>query len=163
MTDDIKNETNDENQDIQYEMPSIDYDSTNVYVGKSEVHLRGVFAKKHMEFNTVVEAFPITPTFFRTKYQADPQILSYSFINEGCPCQECKKHGYVIYLPHGYASMYNHQPESNARIELNYKDLYGKIIAKKSIHKDEEIFISYPSTALFHNGVVTNHENSPRD
>jgi hypothetical protein len=163
MTDDIKNETDDENQDIQYEMPSIDYDSTNVYVGKSEVHLRGVFAKKDMEFNTIVEVFPITPTFFRTKYQADPQILSYGFINSGCPCQECKKHGYVIYLSSGYGSMYNHQPESNARIELNYKDLYGKIIAKKPIRKDEEIFISYPSTALFHNGVVINHENSPRD
>ena len=30
MTDDIKNGTDDDNQDIQYEMPSIDYDSTNV-------------------------------------------------------------------------------------------------------------------------------------
>ena len=163
MTDDIKNETDNENQDIQYEMPSIDYDSTNVYVGKSEVHLRGVFAKKDMGFNTTVEVFPITPTFFRTKYQADPQILSYSFINEGCPCQECKKHGYVIYLPHGYGSMYNHQPESNARIELNYKDLYGKVIAKKPIRQNEEIFITYPSTVLFHNGVVVNHEDHPRD
>jgi hypothetical protein len=163
MTDETKNETNDENEGVQYEMPNINYDSSNVYVGKSEIHLRGVFAKKDMEFNTAIEVFPITPTFFRTKYQADPQILSYGFVNDGCPCKECQKHGYVIYLSSGYGSMYNHQPESNARLELNYKDLYGKIIAKKHIRKDEEIFISYPSTALFHNGVVTNHENPPRD
>lgn len=163
MTDDIKNESNDKTEEAIYEMPDIAYDSSNIYVGKSEIHLRGVFAKKDMEFNTVVEVFPITPTFFRTKYQADPQILSYSFINDGCPCQECKKHGYVIYLSSGFGSMYNHQPESNARVELNYKDLYGKIIAKKFIHKDTEIFLSYPSTSLFHNGVVINHENSPRE
>jgi len=161
--DDIQNEADEKSQEMQYTMPSIDYDSTNVYVGKSDVHLRGVFAKTDMELNTVAEVFPITPTFFRTKYQADPQILSYGFVNGGCPCKECQKHGYVIYLSSGYGSMYNHQPQSNARIELNYKDLYGKIITTKRIHKDEEIFITYSSTELFHNGVVTNHENSPRD
>lgn len=163
MQEETTNISDDEQNSTQSQMPNINFDSSNIYVGKSDIHLRGVFAKEDMASNTTIEVFPITPTFFRTKYQADPQILSYGFINDGCPCKECAKHGYVIYLASGFGSMYNHQPEPNAKIELNYRDLYGKIIAKKSIRKDEEIFITYPSTFLFPNGVVVNHEDSPRD
>ena len=145
-------------------LPDIVYDNTKVYVKFSDVHGRGVFAKEPTEMHTVLEVFPITPCVFRTNYQGDPTVIHYSFINEGCPCEECKKHGPLIYLSSGYANMYNHQDgESlNARFEINFKELYGKIIATKTIKKDEEIFVNYGPNYTFPKGEITNHEDSPR-
>ena len=47
--------------------------------------------------------------------------------------------------------------------DLDFKNLYGTIKSIKEIKKDEEIVISYASTFLFQEGMVLNHENSPRD
>ena len=39
--------------------------------------------------------------------------------------------------------LYNHQDKPNAQWDFNYENLIGDLIAKKSIKKDEEIFIHY--------------------
>lgn len=144
-------------------LPAIDYDSTKVQVKLSDIHARGVFAKQDIAMKEAIEIFPLTPSSFRTKYQGDVQVLAYGFINHTCPCEECKKHGYLIYLSSGYGNMYNHQPNPNAILDLDFKNLYGTIKAIKEIKKGEEIVISYASTFLFQEGMVLNHENNPRD
>jgi hypothetical protein len=142
----------------------ITYDNTKVYVKFSDIHGRGVFAKKPIELNEIVEIFPLTPCIFRTNYQGDPTVMHYGFVNDACSCEECQKHGPLIYLSSGYANMYNHQePEtSNARLEINFKELYGKVIATKTTKIDEEIVIDYGPNYNFPKGKITNHEDSPR-
>jgi SET domain-containing protein len=149
---------------IPENLPDIKYDNTKVYVQFSDVHGRGVFAKNPIELHDVIETFPITPCLFRTNYQGDPTVIHYSFVNDACHCEECNKHGPLIYLSSGYANMYNHQdPESsNARFEINFKELYGKVIANKTIKIDEEILVDYGPHYSFPKGKVTNHEDSPR-
>ena len=141
-----------------------DFDSEGVYVKFSDINGRGVFAKETFAMHEVLETFPLTPCVFRTNYQGDPTVIHYSFINDACHCEDCKKHGHVIYLSSGYGNMYNHQDAEtcNARLEMNYKELYGQVIATKTIKKDTEVTIYYGPTFNFPKGEVINHEDSPR-
>ena len=50
----------------------------------------------------------------------------------------------------------------NPRFEINYKELYGKVIANKVIKIDEEILVDYGPHYSFPKGKMTNHEDSPR-
>ena len=162
---DNKNETTDPNNTTETNaIPDTIFTNDKVYVKFSDIHGRGVFAKKPIEGHEVIEQFPLTPSMFRTNYQGDPTVIHYSFINEACKCEECKKHGWLIYLSAGYASMYNHQDAdtSVARFELNFKELYGKVIATRTIKIDEEITVYYGPNYSFPKGEVINHEDSPR-
>tara|TARA_B100002019_G_C21167295_1_gene546539 strand:- start:490 stop:969 length:480 start_codon:yes stop_codon:yes gene_type:complete len=142
----------------------INFDSSKVCVKFSDIHGRGVFAKETFDMHTVLEVFPITPCVFRTNYQGDPTVVHYSFINDACDCEECQKHGFLIHLSSGYGNMYNHQhPENcNARLEINYKELYGKVIAIKTIRMNEEITVYYGPQYNFPEGEIIQHEDSPR-
>lgn len=146
------------------DIPNMRFENTKVYVKFSDIHGRGGFASKPIDLHEVIETFPLVPSVFRTNYQGDPVVIHYSFINDACPCEDCKKHGNVIYLSSGYANMYNHQEAeyANARFEINYKELYGKIIATKTIKIDEEIVVYYGPNYSFPEGQVINHEDSPR-
>ena len=157
----IEQTIKDQQKDEKIILPDIKYDCSKVYIKLSEVHARGVFAKEDIKYNDVIEIFPITPSYYRTKYQGDAQVIAYGFVNHACHCEECKRHGYLIYISSGYGNMYNHQPDFNASYEINFQQLYGTIRAVKPIEKDEEIFINYSSTYLFQNGLVTNYENPP--
>lgn len=147
------------NQDID-----LKFDSSKVCVKFSDIHGRGVFTKQPIELNEVIEIFPLTPCVFRTNYQGDPTVIHYGFVNDNCPCEECKKHGPQIYLSSGYGNMYNHQEAEtcNARLEIDFNELYGKVIANKTIKIDEEIVIDYGPNYNFPQGKITNHEDSPR-
>tara|TARA_Y100000004_G_C8877268_1_gene396012 strand:- start:286 stop:738 length:453 start_codon:yes stop_codon:yes gene_type:complete len=142
----------------------IHFDISKVYLKFSDIHGRGVFAKHPIDLGDTIEVFPLTPCAFRTHYQGDPTIMHYAWVRDNCPCDECKKHGFQMYLSSGYANMYNHQEpdKCNARIEIEHKDLYGKVIANKTIKIDEEIVIYYGPNFSFPKGEVINHENSPR-
>lgn len=144
--------------------PNDKFDCSKVYVQFSDVHGRGVFAKEPIDAGDVIEKFPLTPAIFRTNYQGDPVVIHYSFINDTCNTEECKKHGYMIYLSSGYSDMYNHQSAEgvNARFEINFKQLYGEVIATHTIKKDEEILVDYGPNYNFPQGEVINHEDSPR-
>lgn len=132
----------------------------HLYVQNSNVHGRGVFANKLFAKDEIIEVFPLSPLAFRTRYQGDYGILTYGFINDQCPCEECKRHGNVIYLGMGYSSMYNHQDSPNAQLSIDFSKLTGSVVALKNIEKDEEIFIEYKNTDIFPQGKVTLHEQN---
>jgi len=140
------------------------FDSSKVYVKFSDTHGRGVFAKQPIELGEKIEIFPITPASFRTNYQGDYTFIHYAFINDACKCEECKRHGYIVYISSGYANMYNHQvsPKNNAKFHLEYKELYGYVKASRTIKVDQEIFVDYGPQFKFPEGEIINHENSPQ-
>lgn len=131
--------------------------SGHIYVQNSDVHGRGVFANKLFSKDEIIEIFPLSPLAFRTRYQGDYGILTYGFINDKCPCEECKRHGNVIYLGMGYSSIYNHQDSPNAQLSIDFSKLTGSVTALKNIEKDSEIFIKYTDDHPFFNGKVMLH------
>lgn len=134
--------------------------SNQIYCQNSDVHGRGVFANKLFLQDEVIEVFPLVPLAFRTRYQGDFGIFSYCFVNEACPCEECKRHGNVIHLGMGYSAVYNHQDEPNAVMNIDYSKLIGTVQAAKNIEKDSEIFIRYKHTDLFAQGKVMLHDSN---
>lgn len=130
----------------------INYDSSLIYVASLENNNRGVFAKQNISKNTVVEIFPIVPLKFRTVYQFDANIIHYSYINDTCKCQECEKHGSIIYFPLGYGGIYNYasnNKESNISIKINYEKFYGETIAIADISKDEELISNFEESYIY--------------
>ena len=57
------------------------YHNNGLYGQNSSVHGRGVFAAKMFNIDDILEVFPLTPMAFRTRYQGDIGVLTYSFIN----------------------------------------------------------------------------------
>ena len=125
--------------------------STDLSVRPSQIHGVGVFAEKNFKTEDVIEIFPIVPLSFRTHYQGDARVLDYSAVKY-CECEECKKHGYVIFIRLGYGGLYNHQDNENADLFIDYNQFYGKCVAKKNIVAGEEIFINYGPNYVFRDG-----------
>lgn len=140
------------------------FNHTDVYVKKSGVHGLGVFANKNFKLNDIIEIFPMLPLSFRTKYQADQVVYQYAYVNYTCECNECKRHGYLIYLPMGYGNLYNHQEgtQTNAKINTYFENFYAEVVAIQPIEKDSEIFLNYGLRYLFKDGKILNHENITR-
>lgn len=128
-----------------------DCSSADLYVGNSKVHGIGVFAKKSFLPDEVIEIFPIVPLAYRTMYQGDFRVVDYCVVRQ-CDCEECKRHGLVLFLRLGYGGIYNHQDSNNAQLIMDYPNSIGKCIATKQIQKNEEIFINYGLNYKFHEG-----------
>ena len=125
--------------------------SKHLSVRPSQIHGIGVFADKDFVANETIEVFPIIPLSFRTNYQGDARVLDYSAI-KFCECEECKKHGYVIFMRLGYGGLYNHQDNNNAKLYIDYNEYYGKCVAEKDIAIGSEIFINYGPNYIFREG-----------
>jgi SET domain-containing protein len=80
---------------------------------------------------------------FSSKYHCDLQVLDYVYAKPCRPCDNCRQHGYDLYMIMGYGMVYNHQDNANANISFDYDNLYADITAIKDINQDQEIFISY--------------------
>lgn len=116
---------------------------TGVMVSASKIHGRGVFATKHFVRGDVIETFPTIPLAFRLRYVGDPVLISNTFINTLCSCNDCKAHGYQMYLGGGNSIFYNHQSDSNAELHMNWSKYYGEIRASSVIEEGTEITINY--------------------
>lgn len=116
---------------------------TGVSVRPSQINGRGVFAEKNYVRGDVIETFPIIPLAFRLRYVGDPVLISNTFINTLCACEDCKHHGYQMYLGGGCSIFYNHQRSHNAELHMNWSKYYGEIRATTVIHKQTEISIDY--------------------
>jgi hypothetical protein len=151
MVEDAKNSTP---PTMTAESKSLECSSRFVFVTKSNVHGIGVFAAKNFQTSETIETFPIVPLYFRTHYQGDIRILDYSVVKQ-CDCEECKRHGNVIYLRLGYGGIYNHQDVFNAELIMDYKNMIGTCVATKPIQVNDEIFINYGINYRFPEGKIS--------
>ena len=130
---------------------NIECSSASLYVNQSKVHGIGVFANKSFQAQEILEVFPIIPLAYRTMYQGDYRMLEYCVMRQ-CECEECKRHGLVLFLRLGYGGIYNHQDDHNAEIIMDYPNKVGKCRAIKAIEKNQEIFINYGLSYQFREG-----------
>jgi uncharacterized protein len=122
----------------------IEYPINNkVFIGKSDVHFRGVIASQPVKIGEIIERCPLVPLSNRSRYQYDPTVWNYMYGHTNCDCKECKNHGFVFYMVLGYGMIYNHKDEPNASWVFHYDHFYADLIASKDIEKEEEIFVSY--------------------
>lgn len=113
-----------------------------IRLGYSDVHFRGVFATEDIEQGELIERCPIAVLAWRTNYQKDPVVWAYMYTNS-CPCEECKRHGAHFVMVMGWGQIYNHQDDNNASMNINIRDNFADVVAKKKIKKGEEIFVTY--------------------
>lgn len=122
---------------------SVAYEESRVKVGKSRVHGRGVMATETILANELVERFPLVPLAFRIRYQGDPMLLSSTLIHTTCPCEECKQHGWKMYMQGGNGMFYNHQDTNNAVVRVHWDMLYVEVKAIAPIPAGTEVYIDY--------------------
>lgn len=151
MSEDMKNMTP---NTMTNDSKNLECSSRFLYVKKSDVHGIGVFASKNFQVGETIETFPIVPLFFRTHYQGDVRVVDYSVI-KSCECEECLRHGNVLYLRLGYGGIYNHQDEHNTEILMDYTNLIGTAKASRPIQVNDEIFINYGLNYRFPEGKIS--------
>ena len=151
MAEDVKNLTP---PTMTTENKSQECSARFVYVTKSTVHGIGVFAAKNFQASETIETFPIIPLYFRTNYQGDMRVIEHSVIKQ-CECEECKRHGHVLYMRLGYGGIYNHQDNFNAELIMDYKNMIGTCVATKPIQVNDEIYINYGVNYRFPEGKIT--------
>jgi len=135
---------------------SITFGTDRIHIRRDKSEGKGVYAKENIKANDLIERFSMMPLHFRTMYQPDMSIMRNVIVKENCPCEECKKHGYSMYLPQGYATCYRYADDSmaNAEFKYNHEKYYGLVLAKKDINKGEEIITPSDQSYHFRNYVL---------
>lgn len=109
------------------------YRINDIHVKKSQVggkYGRGVFADRNFKAGEIIELCPYIEDKI-DKFQGT--VRDYVFSKDS----EQK----IAVVAFGYASLYNHSDEPNAKWEVT--DDHVKISATKDINKDKEILVSY--------------------
>ena len=106
--------------------------SDKIYIGKSPIGERGVFARVAIKKNEVVE---VAPYIIIGDEDASGELIHYEFGHEAGKNLFCL----------GYGSMYNHAKNPNIEYRYANSELPNclEFVATKDIKKDEESFISY--------------------
>ena len=107
-----------------------------LFVADSPKGGRGVFTKKAIPANTVIEVSPVL-VFKASERKHLEQTLLYSYVFEWGDTLKQRALGM------GYISMYNHSYSSNLEYEMDYELEQMTIKTVKDIKKGEELFINY--------------------
>jgi uncharacterized protein len=113
---------------------NVEYIQNNIYLDKSDIGGRGVFAKEDIRKGDIIEIAPII-------LEELDNILSGSTIMNYVFFTDEDEDEYAIAF--GYGSMYNHQRENNAYWTIDRDSLSITFKALKDIPKGSEVFVSY--------------------
>jgi uncharacterized protein len=117
----------------------------NAYVNKSTIHGWGGFASKDIRKWGIIEECPYIESTAVDKHPA--MLQGYLFTGQ-------KRKTTMVVL--GYGAVYNHAERSNAEYFFDDEKNVLVFVAKRTIKKDEEIFVDY-------GGVYwTSREKKPR-
>lgn len=112
---------------------------TKVLVKKSTIHGNGVFARENINEGELIEQVRLFRLAWRLAYQKDPVLSRYAIADNSCKCRDCAVHGPSVYMPLGYAALYNFGFDSNIRAEFDFPNLSMKIIATEDIPAGKEL------------------------
>ena len=113
---------------------SVEYIQNNIYLDKSDIGGRGVFAKEDIKEGDIIEIAPIILEELNNILSGST-IMNYVFFTDE------DEDEYAIAF--GYGSMYNHQNDNNAYWIIDRDSLSITFKALKDIPKGSEIFVSY--------------------
>lgn len=107
-----------------------------LFIGDAGKKGRGVFTKKSIAANTVIEVSPVIVLDEKDRRQVEKTKLFYYIFEWG----EDTKQGAVAL---GYISMYNHTSPSNCEYEMDYEAATISIRTMRDIGAGEELTINY--------------------
>lgn len=119
------------------------YTNSTLQVKQTDQKGLGVFTLQKIKNGDVVEFCHSMQLNLRQKYSFDQSVQRYAIWN-GCPCNECKKHGPTGRIAFGNGSIYNSaelQTESNCSIETYDRINLILFRATKDIQAGEELLI----------------------
>lgn len=106
----------------------------NIYVREVPKKGRGVFARRHLEEDDIIEVCPVLVfSKAESKHLKKTTVHDYYF--------DWKRGGAALVL--GYGSLYNHSEDPNVVMEHNMVRNVTRIIALREIEPDEELTIDY--------------------
>jgi SET domain-containing protein len=108
-----------------------------LYIKKSDIGGRGVFANRNIKKDEVLEFSP----YIEVELDDVTGIIRDYVFSKSITTAKQKR---VAIIAFGYASMYNHSDDPSATWNIMNDGI--QIIATKDINKDDEIFISYGSS-----------------
>ena len=111
-----------------------------IHIGETAQKGRGVFAKKAIKADTVIETAPVIVMSHEHRLLLD-QTLLHDYIFEWQP--EGEK---MCCMALGWIPMYNHSYRSNCEYFMNYDDNTMYIQTVRDIKAGEELTINYNGT-----------------
>ena len=108
----------------------------SLYIGKTNEKGRGVFTKKNIEVNTVIEVSPVVVMSADEKILLDKTLLHDYIFEWGHDSKQCC-------MALGYIAVYNHSYKSNCEYEMDFENNEIKIKTVRKIEAGEELFINY--------------------
>lgn len=108
----------------------------SLYIDETNEKGRGVFTKKPIPANTVVEISPVIVMSADERKLLD-QTLLHDYIFEWGP------NGDQCCMALGYISIYNHAYQSNCEYEMDFGNASVRIRTVRMIEAGEELFINY--------------------
>ena len=112
--------------------------SDKIYIAQSQIPNagRGVFAKKHIKKDEIIETCPVIPLSPKeTADITDGALITYLYY-----FGEEKERSLVVL---GFGAIYNHTAEPNAVYKEHETEQLMEFIALEDIKKDEEITVNY--------------------
>lgn len=107
-----------------------------LYIEKSNGKGRGVFTKKNIPANTIIEISPVVVMSAEERTLLDQTLLHDYIFEWGKDSKQCC-------MALGYVPVYNHSYKSNCEYEMDFENEVIKIKTIRLIKEGEELFINY--------------------
>ena len=107
-----------------------------IYIDKTDERGRGVFTKRSIPVNTIIEMSPVIVMTAEERKLLDQTRLHDYIFEWGPDSKECC-------MALGYVPVYNHSYRSNCEYEMDFDNQVIKIKTIRNIEAGEELFINY--------------------
>ena len=107
-----------------------------LYLSKTSSKGRGIFTKKKIDTNTIIEHSPVIVMSAEDRRQLDKTLLHDYIFEWGGQKDKCC-------MALGYISIYNHSYQSNCEYFMDFEKEMIQIKTIRRIEKGEELTINY--------------------
>lgn len=109
---------------------------SGLHIDDSEGRGRGVFTKRSIPANTIIEVSPVIVMSAKERKLLDQTLLHDYIFEWGIEKDQCC-------MALGYIAIYNHSYNSNCEYEMDFEKQIIKIKTIKKVETGEELFINY--------------------
>jgi len=109
---------------------------SELYIDKTDERGRGVFTKRSIPANTIIEISPVIVMSSEERRLLDQTLLHDYIFEWGPDSKQCC-------MALGYVPVYNHSYKSNCEYEMDFDNQVIKIKTIQNIEAGEELFINY--------------------
>lgn len=117
-------------------MQSISFISDAVFVAPSKTIGRGVYTRRPLEKDTIMEIAPVIVMSAKDRKLLDKTLMHDYIFEWGIKKDQCC-------MALGYVPLYNHSYQSNCAYEMDFRKKIITIKTIRKIKRGEELFINY--------------------